>query len=407
MKNLIILYKIALLSVCIIVLASCSEKKSDKDIRIIDIAGAIGKGRIVDLSEIAKEIKYIPLETTDSSLLGDINSIFYENGHIYMCDYNARSIKVFDSTGKYVSKIDRYGRGPEEYTSMYDFHVIPKNGNVTIISSELGALNEYDMFGNFVSKTNFPYLKDYRNLRCIKMDDNTYLSAVFKMTETGEYSVIIYDSLSNIKMRIPNPEIKLNIKGVRSKDVCIVTVPWLYQFGSNIRIIYTDIPLDTIFSIGPGMKLEKLFGFNYGKFNKPAGKVTDIPKSSKIISFISTPFESEDYLLLRFDLRGLATEPFGRGNKNNTVAAIYNKNSGELTLMNQPVKGKFGFREDLENGPVFMPTTTSTNNEFLCTYAAGRFIDFVKNNNCSDKIRELAQKLNENDNPIIAIVKLK
>ncbi|MFA5849393.1 MAG: 6-bladed beta-propeller [Bacteroidales bacterium] len=400
MKKGITLLIITLLSVCIIVLTSCSEKKSDKDIRVIDVAGVVGKGRIVDLSEIAKEIRYVPLETTDSSLVGNMYTFLYEAGHIYVRD-NEKSIKMFDSTGKYVRTINRCGRGPEEYLNIIDFQVIPKNGNITIIPQMSGILYEYDMHGNCVSITKMPDLKDHYTVGTIKMADNLYLASVFKLDSVSEYSVIMYDSLSNIKMKVPNPELQLNRANIRF----VINAPILTKFGKNIRISYTDLQLDTIFSIDAGMKLEKPFIFNYGKFKKPEGNGSDITDDSNIITYLGKMIETEDYLILGFNFRGVATEPLDKGRKH--VLTLFDKNSGELTLLNQPVKGKIGLRDNLENGPVFRPIEATSRNQLLSVYSATNFLDFVKNNKCSGKIMKIAEKLNENDNPIIAIVNLK
>ncbi len=400
MKTNISLLIITLLSVCAIVITSCSETKSDKDIRVIDVAGVVGKGRVMDLSEIAKEIRYVPLETTDSSLVGNMYHFLYEAGHIYVRD-NEKSIKIFDSTGKYVRTINRCGRGPEEYLNIIDFQVIPKNGNITIIPLMSGILYEYDMHGNCISITKMPDLKDYLTIGSIKMADNLYLASVFKLDSVSEYSVIMYDSLSNIKMKVPNPELQLNRANIRF----VINAPVLTKFGNNIRITYADLQLDTIFSIDAGMKLEKPFIFNYGEFKKPEGNGSDITDDSKIINQIWKMIETEDYLFLGFNFRGLATEPLGKGRKH--VLALFDKNSGELTLLNQPVKGKIGLRDNLENGPVFRPIEATSGNQLLSVYSATYFLDFVKNNKCSGKIIKIAQKLSENDNPIVAIVNLK
>jgi len=163
--------------------------------------------------------------------------------------------------------------------------------------------------------------------------------------------------------------------------------------------------LDTIFSIDAGLKLEKPFIFNYGKFKKTEWNSLVDDDNSKVITQLWKMIEIEDYLFLMFNFRGLATEPLGKGRKH--VIALFDKNSGELTLLNQPVKGKMGLRENLENGPVFRPMEATSNNQLLSVYSATSFLDFVKNNKCSGKIMKIAEKLNENDNPIVAIVNLK
>jgi len=58
-----------LLIVMTITLFSCIQEEKTKDLRVIDLAGNVGKTSVVNLSEIAESIDYIPLETNDESLL--------------------------------------------------------------------------------------------------------------------------------------------------------------------------------------------------------------------------------------------------------------------------------------------------------------------------------------------------
>jgi len=403
MKYPFTLLSITLLSACIIALNSCSVKKSDKDTRIIDVAGVVGKGRIVNLSEIAKEIRYVPLETSDSSLVGNMYNFLFEAGHIYVRD-NEKSIKIFDSTGRYVRTINRCGRGPEEYADIFNFHVIPQNGNITILSVS-GTIMEYDMFGNFVSKVAKPDLKGYHSVGSIKMAENLYVASVFKSGDVGEFCAIVYDSLSDVKLKIPNPDYHSGELSVNSSGWSVVKAPILLQFGNDIRMLHMDIQMDTVYSINAGMVLERPFVFDYGAYREPSGSRSDISDNSKFIMLIRMSGESADYLFLWFNFRGLAKEPLenGRGH----VVAIYDKNKSELILMNQPVKGKMGFKDDIEGGPVFWPRTVSTQEYLVAAHTAVAFMEFAEKSDCSGKIKDMAAGLNENDNPVIALVKLK
>lgn len=53
---------------------SCSSQEKSKDKRIIPVADAIGTGEILNLSDYAKSVKYIPLETNDSVLIGRLKN---------------------------------------------------------------------------------------------------------------------------------------------------------------------------------------------------------------------------------------------------------------------------------------------------------------------------------------------
>ena len=67
---------------------------------VIDLASSVGGGRVVNLSDIATDVRYVKLETSDSSLIGMFPRVFYENERIYVL--SVRVIKVFDKNGKFL-----------------------------------------------------------------------------------------------------------------------------------------------------------------------------------------------------------------------------------------------------------------------------------------------------------------
>lgn len=104
-----------------------NKKSNAYEVKIIDIEAAVGTGRVMELSEIADKVQYVPLETTKESLVnGGIITLSYVNGLIYVMDMS--QVKIFDSNGKYLSTVNRQGRGPEEYTDIINAGVFPENG---------------------------------------------------------------------------------------------------------------------------------------------------------------------------------------------------------------------------------------------------------------------------------------
>jgi DNA-binding beta-propeller fold protein YncE len=72
----------------------------------------------VNFSEMIKNITFTPLETTDASLVSEINDILVTDSNIYVRDsYQGGSVLIFDKEGKYLKRIER-GQGPEEILSL-------------------------------------------------------------------------------------------------------------------------------------------------------------------------------------------------------------------------------------------------------------------------------------------------
>ncbi|MGE4569011.1 MAG: 6-bladed beta-propeller, partial [Bacteroidales bacterium] len=79
-------------------------------------------------SEVIELDHYVPLETNDSCLFGDIKKILIKEDLIFVMDKANKTIMIFDQTGKFKAKIDHAGNGPGEYLQINDFDV--KNGLV-------------------------------------------------------------------------------------------------------------------------------------------------------------------------------------------------------------------------------------------------------------------------------------
>lgn len=74
-------------------------------------------------------VEYIPLETTDASLIAGIHKLIYHNGTFYVFDMTGQKVLMFDQQGKFLKSIHKVGQGPGEYTNPYDMDV-DENGNV-------------------------------------------------------------------------------------------------------------------------------------------------------------------------------------------------------------------------------------------------------------------------------------
>ncbi len=114
---------------------SCSNRdvknpSNDVNVTTINVEKNIGIGRIVNISEIASNIKYIPLETNENSFIGKGALVFYENGRIYV--KFSRIVKVFNSDGKYLFTFNRTGRGPQEYSNNGHIQIEKRTGNFNV-----------------------------------------------------------------------------------------------------------------------------------------------------------------------------------------------------------------------------------------------------------------------------------
>lgn len=152
-------------------LLSCSEYQQDNVmIQVIDVTTPDK----VNFNELFSDCKVIPLETTDSSLIGlTIDKVEYYKGRFYVLNQlqSHKNVICFDSTGRFLFHIDRIGRAPDEYTFLSDFF-IDLNKEQLVFVSEAGRYVFLDMNGKYLydKKT-----KDFYLPCQVVFNDSNYL----------------------------------------------------------------------------------------------------------------------------------------------------------------------------------------------------------------------------------------
>lgn len=108
-----------------LLLASCNGAQQTSEVDLIDIAGGMEKLTELKVSDLGKTIRYIPLETTDSCLIGDFPNIKLLDDKIMV--YNGKQCLLFDKeTGKFICSVGHRGDDPEAYSSTCGY-LNPKN----------------------------------------------------------------------------------------------------------------------------------------------------------------------------------------------------------------------------------------------------------------------------------------
>ena len=105
----------------LVLFLSCKQE-SDRKEALMDAVAAERSDARMDLSSILKVKKIIPLQTSDSSLVGRVNKIYKSEGCFYVQSGN-KTLTVFNGEGKFLRKIGSLGNGPEEFPDLTDFDV--------------------------------------------------------------------------------------------------------------------------------------------------------------------------------------------------------------------------------------------------------------------------------------------
>lgn len=127
---------------CLAALASCGNKeKADRsDVLFPEIRLGDFQESTVTLSEVIGDHKLIRLETTDESIIGGrSNKVIKKDGYIFVRSIN--EVVMFDTSGHFIGKLSRIGRGPEEYESILDFDIVDSSDEIWI--SSIKGISKY------------------------------------------------------------------------------------------------------------------------------------------------------------------------------------------------------------------------------------------------------------------------
>jgi hypothetical protein len=101
----------------------------------------------MNLSEIAYKVEYIPLQTTDSSLMGYFWNYAITKDYFFIV--NELSVLTFDKYGKYINSLFRIGSGPGE-ANAYCIAVDEDGEKVFIYDHIIGNVKIYDFHGKYI-----------------------------------------------------------------------------------------------------------------------------------------------------------------------------------------------------------------------------------------------------------------
>ena len=106
----------------------------------------------VRLSELVKSIDIIPLQTTDESLINQIQTVKYDDGMFFVFDYMGKRILKFDRNGQFKGRIGNNGRGRGEYLFPNLMGIDTRNRTV-LVSDNSKSLHKYTYDGEYISTT--------------------------------------------------------------------------------------------------------------------------------------------------------------------------------------------------------------------------------------------------------------
>jgi hypothetical protein len=359
----------------------------------INISAKTPCSKEIKLSDIIDNINYISLETKRECLIGSLTEIRFTDNFFFVKNHLPPSLFQFDCTGRFITNIGKQGKGPGEFNRLRSFCIDEGNKNVILYAKQPDKLLIYEFDGN-LNKTVFcPDDQPVNEIESFSNDNYVLMFANYNGKTKHSYQCYSMQNTLLTKAIIPK-------SFSRNGSFSIMPEFSFYTYNNSLNI-KENILNDTIYTI-VGTNFIPKYVLNFGKNTFPIEarqeRITYL-KNMHEYFIMKNIFESKNYLILIY-----------RFNKEIHVG-FYHKNTKTTCLMKND-----GIINDFDGGVSFKPIYQRNNIliGFIEAYALIAHVNSKAFINSTPKypekkkaLEELANSLNENDNPVLMLVKLK
>ena len=113
------------------VLASCVGSASSDAIEVNLLHTDVDT---IAYSAFVDSIEYIPLETTEECLVGEVTDVVMAGDRLFVFDAKQQEVWSFDRSGRYVGRLGRRGEGPGEYLSIAQFEYDHRDSLLAVLT---------------------------------------------------------------------------------------------------------------------------------------------------------------------------------------------------------------------------------------------------------------------------------
>ena len=398
----------------LLLLGSCTPQKKANDPNAIDIAVSLEHLTELKTSQLGKQIRYIPLETTDSSLIGNSYSIKLSKDHIFVST-NGRCLSFNKQTGKYLGSIGHKGEDPQGYSNANCF-IHPHTNNLYFYRQP-DKLVKYDTKGNYLGQVHLP--QKISPSLYFTFSDSLILAHYGEGIGQPQASALLYfNEQGEVKDSLPefaNPGDPMGMDQISSINV-FKQLPGNANIGGLIYINYQDgtmtvLPIDqpSLWLSNGSIRFRKAFNdtiydikgheatvhttFHTGQWHFPAEKNGTKRGYRQLHRYNRYSGNSQTSLLY------IST---GLYDKRKPFYGIYDKEK-HITYMND---ANVGLTDDLTHFMPFYPITCTEEGEYAALLEIGKIDEWMDKNPGIVQEGKLSflQEINEESNPVCVIV---
>jgi len=336
------------------------------------------------------DVEYIPLETNNEFVTNGVTMAIGNKIILVKNWSNDGNIFVFDrKTGKALRKINRLGKGPEEYTHITDIVLEEESNEIFINCISTKKIYVYNLFGHF--KRSFNHTEDARYMNVFNYDtDNLICYNELVYYKEGEnrgselYHVIISKQDGSITRKIHIPFNVIKAPAVKEGDgMAVISVPPIIPYHNKWLLVETSS--DTVYNYEP--KKNKLTPFMVKSPTTKPETLLTMGTLTERYYFFKTIKKTFDFTTGRgFPIANLMYDRQENAMFNPTVINGDYVKGKTVNMTSHPVNNKIAAFQNLE---------------------AYQLVKAYKNDGLKGKLKEIAAKLNKSSNPVIMVLKYK
>lgn len=390
-----------LIFISALLISGCKEEQSVSDLIRVDVLDTSYPEKELFIQDFM-DVEYIPLETTDEF----INQGFVQDvGEKYILVKNRKDngdVFVYDRKGKALHKFNRKGQGPEEYVNILGMVLDEKNEEIFINSHHTQRILVYDLYGNYkrtlkhqVGKGSLesnPYSSDLSSFywEVYNYDDNNLLCYDFLNDKTPFVLVSKKDGSITKKINIPFDKKKMAIAFRKDENTGLIASASFGFYRSILSFqkkwFLLEFSSDTIYQL--------LQDYSLSPFIVRTPSVGDMNPEV----FLMIRFQSDCYIFME------------------TVKNEYDfeKNTGfPRTFLMYDKKENAFFNYKVFNGDysiekeIYMNVLRPLGDNIVAwdELEAADLIESLEKNELKGDLKEIAEGLTEDSNPVIMIIK--
>lgn len=298
----------AFILVSILFIIQCTSNENSRSIEIsanyFEININPEEAKEVEIQDLVKNHSYLKLEIPDSLYFSRIVKSLFDEDKIYLLDRSRfqNQILSFDLEGNFKYHINKPGRGPGEFTHIYDFDI---RENELLILTNTGL--------KIFNKNTGAYIRNIQNAETNRFMNLKMLNENLLITESGRYrgntsknQVKVYDLELEEFTKEFVPFENHALKGFHSNR-------YLYYFGDSLSVVpMYDQTIYRVFRDSSGINIKAAYEIDFGEYWVPNDFLATSYKEREIFfdevgNYISTfeVFETDTKLYVDYKYSGI------------------------------------------------------------------------------------------------------